>query len=87
MELLRKVSSFVAPQEDLKSVYTLFIRSLLEQSTQCGTALCPKKILMILKEYRSQPSRLYYRENITDIKMLLKGWTWKLWLKGEKPFA
>ena len=32
LELLRKVASFGAPIEDLKTVYILFIRSLLEQS-------------------------------------------------------
>ena len=32
MELLRKVASFGTPAEDLKTIYILFIRSLLEQS-------------------------------------------------------
>ena len=32
MELLRRVASFGTPSEDLKIIYTLFIRSLLEQS-------------------------------------------------------
>ena len=32
MELIRKVSSFNPPLEDLKSIYFLFVRSLLEQS-------------------------------------------------------
>ena len=32
MELLRKVSSFGASIEDMKTIYTLFVRSLLEQS-------------------------------------------------------
>ena len=32
MELLRKVAEFGTPQEDLKTVYILFVRSLLEQS-------------------------------------------------------
>ena len=32
MELLRRVASFGTPAEDLKIIYTLFIRSLLEQS-------------------------------------------------------
>ena len=32
MELLRKVASFGTPPEDLKDIYTLFIRSILEQS-------------------------------------------------------
>ena len=32
MELLRKVAGFGAPLEDLKIIYVLFIRSLLEQS-------------------------------------------------------
>jgi hypothetical protein len=32
MELLRKVSGFGVPEEDLKTIYFLFIRSLLEQS-------------------------------------------------------
>ena len=32
MELLRKISTFGADLEDLKNVYILFIRSLLEQS-------------------------------------------------------
>ena len=32
MELLRKVSSFGASVEDMKTIYTLFVRSLLEQS-------------------------------------------------------
>ena len=32
MELLRRVSSFGAPIQDLKNIYVLFIRSLLEQS-------------------------------------------------------
>ena len=32
MELLRRVASFGTPPEDLKIIYTLFIRSLLEQS-------------------------------------------------------
>ena len=32
MELVRKVASFGASQEDLKNVYVLFVRSLLEQS-------------------------------------------------------
>ena len=32
MELLRRVASFGTPVEDLKTVYILFIRSILEQS-------------------------------------------------------
>ena len=32
MALLRKVASFGAPLEDLKTIYVLFIRSILEQS-------------------------------------------------------
>ena len=32
MELLRKVAEFGTPQEDLKNIYVLFVRSLLEQS-------------------------------------------------------
>ena len=32
MELVRKLSSFGAPEEYLKNVYFLFVRSLLEQS-------------------------------------------------------
>ena len=32
MELLRKVASFSTPIEDLKEVYILFVRSILEQS-------------------------------------------------------
>ena len=32
MELLRKVASFGTPQDDLKTIYILFIRSILEQS-------------------------------------------------------
>ena len=32
MELVRKVASFGVPEEDLKNVYFLFVRSLLEQS-------------------------------------------------------
>ena len=32
MQLLRKVASFGTPMEDLKIIYILFIRSILEQS-------------------------------------------------------
>ena len=32
MELLRRVASFGTPREDMKTIYTLFVRSLLEQS-------------------------------------------------------
>ena len=32
MQLLRKVASFGTPIEDLKDIYILFVRSLLEQS-------------------------------------------------------
>ena len=32
MELLRKVASFGTPTEDLKTIYILFVRSILEQS-------------------------------------------------------
>ena len=32
MELLRKVAEFGTPQEDLKTIFILFVRSLLEQS-------------------------------------------------------
>ena len=32
MQLLRKVASFSPPLEDLKTIYTLFVRSILEQS-------------------------------------------------------
>ena len=32
MQLLRKVASFDAPVEDLKEIYILFIRSILEKS-------------------------------------------------------
>ena len=32
MEILRRVSSFGASVEDLKDIYILFVRSLLEQS-------------------------------------------------------
>ena len=32
MQLLRKISEFGAPLEDLKNVYILFVRSILEQS-------------------------------------------------------
>ena len=32
MELLRKVAGFGTPEKDLKDIYVVFIRSLLEQS-------------------------------------------------------
>ena len=48
LELFRKVASFSASVEDMKSIYILYIQSIPQQS--CAALL--KKTLMIWKEFR-----------------------------------
>ena len=49
LELFRKVASFSASVEDMKSIFILYIGSIPQQS--CAVALL-KKTLMIWKEFR-----------------------------------
>ena len=67
MELLRKASSFGASIDDLKTIYILFVRSQLEQSTVvCGSSLTDKNKADLERVQRSALKKILgpkYREN------------------------
>ena len=48
LELLRKVASFGTPQDDLKTIYILFIRSILEQSNYSDLERVQKSAIKVI---------------------------------------
>ena len=58
MEILRRVSSFGAPIEDLKVIYVLFIRSLLEQSATVWHSSLTKENIEDLERVQKNALRI-----------------------------
>ena len=68
MALLRKVASFGAPLEDLKTIYVLFIRSILEQSaTVWHSSLSEENIKDLERVYKSAV-RMILKKSTRDIR-------------------
>ena len=72
MELLRKVAGFGAPLEDLKTVYILFIRSLLEQSATVWHSSLSKENIQDLERVQKSACRIMLKEKYQGYKNALK---------------
>ena len=57
MELIRRVAEFGTPIEDMKEIYILFVRSILEQSATVWHSSLTQEILRTLKEFRNLPQK------------------------------
>ena len=62
MELLRKVASFGTPTEDLKTIYILYIRSLLEQSATVWHSSLTKENVNDLERVQKSAIRIILQE-------------------------
>ena len=71
LELLRKVSSFGTPIEDLKSVYVLFIRSLLEESATVWHSSLTQENIQDLERIQISACRIMLQENYIGYKNAL----------------
>ena len=71
MELLRKVAGFGAPLEDLKTVYILFIRSLLEQSATVWHSSLSQENVQDLERVQKSACRIMLREKYQGYKNAL----------------
>ena len=63
MEILRRVSSFGAPIEDLKDIYVLFVRSLLEQSAVVWHSSLTKENEQDLERVQKNAFRIILKHN------------------------
>ena len=64
MELLRQVSNFGASWDEMKNIYILFIRSLLEQSCTVWHSGLTVENKEDLERIQKCPLKLYYKKNI-----------------------
>ena len=71
MELLRKVAGFGAPLEDLKMVYILFIRSLLEQSATVWHSSLSQENAQDLERVQKSACRIILKEKYQGYKNAL----------------
>jgi len=67
MALLRKVASFGAPLEDLKTIYVLFIRSILEQSATVWHSSLSEENIKDLKGLRIKEKYKGYKQSLSKI--------------------
>ena len=63
MELLRRVASFGTPAEDLKTVYILFVRSLLEQSATVWHSSLTQENIQDLERVQKTAIKVILQEN------------------------
>ena len=63
MELLRRVASFGTPVEDLKTIYTLFIRSLVEQSATVWHSSLTQDNITDLERVQKTAVKVILQEN------------------------
>ena len=71
MEILRRVSSFGAPIEDLKDIYVLFVRSLLEQSAVVWHSSLTKENEQDLERVQKNAFRIILKNNYQTYKKAL----------------
>ena len=71
MEILRRVSSFGAPVEDLKDIYILFVRSLLEQSAVVWHSSLTKENEQDLERVQKNALRIILKNNYQTYKKAL----------------
>ena len=68
MELLRKVASFDPPTEDLKDIYILFIRSILEQSARVWHSSITEENSNDLERIQKSAVKIMLKGKYTDYK-------------------
>ena len=71
MEILRRVSSFGAPIQDLKDIYILFVRSLLEQSATVWHSLLTKENTEDLERVQKNALRIILKDQYQTYKKAL----------------
>ena len=71
MELLRKVSSFGASVEDLKTIYTLFVRSLLEQSATVWHSSLTQENIEDLERVQRSALKVILKDNYESYQKAL----------------
>ena len=71
MQLLRKVASFGASEEDLKNIYILFIRSLLEQSAAVWHSRLTEENASDLERIQKSAMSIILQEKFTGYKNAL----------------
>ena len=73
MEILRRISGFGAPIEDMKNIYVLFIRSLLEQSATLWHSSLTNENIEDLERVQKNAFRIILQEKYeTYSKALIK---------------
>ena len=68
MELIRKVASFDAPMEDLKDLYILFVRSILEQSATVWQSSITIENANDLERVQKSAVKIMLKENYSGYK-------------------
>ena len=71
MELLRRVASFGASIEDLKTIYILFIRSILEQSCTVWHSSLTEKNTNDLERIQKSATKIILKEKYRDYNSAL----------------
>ena len=71
-ELLRRVSGYGVPEEDLKNIYFLFIRSLLEQSATVWHSSLTKENIEDLERVQKCALRIILKENYQNYTHALR---------------
>ena len=71
MALLRKVASFGAPLEDLKTIYVLFIRSILEQSATVWHSSLSEENIKDLERVQKSAIKIILKEKYKGYKQSL----------------
>ena len=71
MELLRKLASFGTPIEDLKDVYILFVRSMLEQSAVVWHSSLTRDNKEDLERVQRSAMRVIFQERYVSYKQSL----------------
>ena len=70
MELLRKVAEFGTPQEDLKTIFILFVRSLLEQSATVWHSSLSQENIDDLERVQKSACKVILQEKYRGYKTL-----------------
>ena len=71
MEILRRVSSFGAPIQDLKEIYILFVRSLLEQSATVWHSSLTQENAEDIERVQKNAMRIILRDQYQTYKKAL----------------
>ena len=72
MEILRRVSNFGAPIEDLKDIYVLFVRSMLEQSAVVWHSSLTKENIDNLERVQKNALRIILKNEYNTYSKALK---------------